>query len=246
MSIHATAIISPEAKVGRNAQIGAFTQIHRNVVLGDNTRIGAYCELGLETPLSDGSPLIIGNDSFIRSQSIFYESSIFGDNLVTGHGVSVRERTVAGVNFQIGSHSEIQGDTHIGDYVRFQSNIFVGKNTLIEDFVWLFPYVILTNDPTPPSDTLIGPILRRFVSVAANSVVMPGVEIGEGSVVGANSCVTRNVNPGLLVRGSPAQIIGEASIVKLRDCPGQSAYPWRKHFHRGYPEHIVEVWKRDE
>jgi UDP-3-O-[3-hydroxymyristoyl] glucosamine N-acyltransferase len=48
--------------------------------------------------------------------------------MVTGHHVIVRENTVAGLVFQIGTLSEIQGDCSIGDYVRFQSNIFVGKN----------------------------------------------------------------------------------------------------------------------
>ena len=148
--IHLTAHIDPGAKIGSDVEVGAFTIIHENVVIGDRTKVGSHCELGISTPLGDGSPLKISKDSLIRSHSVFYESSIFGDGLITGHDVNVRENTSAGKSFQIGTMSEIQGDCQIGDYVRFQSNVFVGKKTVIGSFVWIFPYVVLTNDPTPP------------------------------------------------------------------------------------------------
>lgn len=244
--IHPSAYVSPEAKLGVEIEIGPFSIIHANVVLGDRVKVGAYCELGIPTPLGDGTPLIIGDDSLIRSHSIFYESSSFGVGLVTGHRATVREKTIAGAGFQIGTLSEIQGDCSVGDYVRFQSNVFVGKNTTIGNFVWILPYVVLTNDPTPPSNVLIGCTIEDYASIAAAAVVLPGVRVGHHSLVAAQACVTKDVPPGKVVAGVPARIVGDAKCIKLRDGTGRSAYPWTSHFTRGYPSAVTANWKIDD
>jgi acetyltransferase-like isoleucine patch superfamily enzyme len=241
-TVHQTAIVSSRAQIGAGCEIGAFCVVHDGVVLGKGTRVGAYCELGLPTPLGDGSDLVIGEAANIRSHSVFYASSRFGAGLVTGHRVIVRENTVAGERFQIGTATEIQGDCTIGDHVRFQSNVFVGKKTRIGSFVWVLPYVILTNDPTPPSDVLHGCTLEDFASVCAGAVVLPGVVVGRGAVVAAQACVTRDVPPGMCAAGVPARVTGEACAIRLRDGSGNPAYPWTRHFRRGYPQEVTTAW----
>jgi acetyltransferase-like isoleucine patch superfamily enzyme len=243
MKIHQTAIVSPNAVIGATSTIGPYSIIYDNVVIGENVVIGAYCEIGVPTDLDNASPLRIGDNSLIRSHSVFYESSAFGHSLVTGHRVTVRENTVAGVNFQIGTLTEIQGDCIIGNYVRFQSNIFVGKLTNIEDFVWVLPYVIFTNDPTPPSNDLIGCTVKKFSIISAGSTILPGIVVGQGALVAANSCVTKNIPDGKLVVGNPAKIVKDVSEVTLRDGSNLPAYPWTNHFSRGYPPGIFDKLK---
>jgi acetyltransferase-like isoleucine patch superfamily enzyme len=240
--IHPSSYVSPEAQLGDDIEVGPFSIIHANVIMGSRVKVGAYCELGISTHLGDGTPLIIGADSLIRSHSVFYESSAFGPYLKTGHHVTVRERTIAGAGFQIGTLSEIQGDCTVGDYVRFQSNVFVGKKTIIGNFVWILPYVVLTNDPTPPSDVLMGCTIEDYASVAAASVVLPGITVGHHSLVAAQACVTKDVPPNMVVAGVPAVIIGKANAIKLRDGSARPAYPWTQHFIRGYPASITKHW----
>ena len=244
--IHHTAIVSPFAKVGVDVTIGPFSVIYDNVVIGAGCDIGSHCEIGVPSSLANGNPLVLGDNSLIRSHSVFYEGSIFGENLVTGHRVTVREHTVAGKNLQIGTLGDIQGFCEIGDYVRTHSNVHIGQKSIIKNFVWIFPYVVLTNDPHPPSEVSIGCTVLDYAAIATMSVILPGVTVGEHALVAAHSSVARDVAPHTVVGGTPAKYICETSSIKLKDGSGRSAYPWNNHFSRGYPESIVASWLRGE
>ncbi len=243
--LHPTSIISSKAKIGHNVKIGPYTIVHDNVIIGDNTTIDSHCEIGYPSPLADGSPLIIGHSSLIRSHSVFYEGSTFGERLTTGHRVTVREKTHAGKSFQIGTLGDIQGTCIIGDYVRLQSNIFIGQHAKLGDYIWIFPHVVLTNDPHPPSEIRMGVSIEDFAVIATMSTILPGVRIKKGALVAAHSCVRSDVEEDTVVAGSPAKFIFETSKLKLKDGSGASAYPWRKHFHRGYPEEVVLEWLKE-
>lgn len=239
--IHPTALVDPEAHLGVGVEVGPFTVIHANVRIGDHSVIGAHCEIGHPSPLADGKPLVVGRNAVIRSHSVFYEGSEFGESLTTGHRVTVREKTIAGKNLQLGTLNDIQGDCQFGDYVRLHSNVHVGKGAIVGNFVWLFPYVVLTNDPHPPSEVQQGVTVEDFAAIATMSVILPGVTVGRGALVGAHSSVSRNVDPDCLVVGAPARFICDTSQLQLRDGSGKPAYPWRRHFHWGYPaEHVAE------
>lgn len=244
-NIHRTAIIDPLAKIADNVEIGPFSIIHANVVLASGCKIGAYCELGVESPLGDGSPLIIECGAVIRSHSVFYAASRFGEKLVTGHRVTVRENTTAGKGFQIGTLGDIQGDCVIGDYVRFQSNVLVSKMSTIGNFVWIYPFVMLTNDPHPPSNIVKGVTVGDFAVIATMSVILPGVKIGEGALIAAHSLLRIDAEPGMLYMGSPAEKVGGTNKIRLQDGTLNPAYPWTSHFSRGYPEDIVNAWSTE-
>jgi acetyltransferase-like isoleucine patch superfamily enzyme len=246
--IHPTALVSPLARLGRDVSIGPFTIVHADVVLGDRSGVGSHCELGHPSDAAPGAPgtpiapLVIGADATIRSHSVFYRGSSFGDRLVTGHRVTVREGTKAGANLQIGTLGDIQGSCVIGDYVRFHSNVHIGKHSTIGNYVWIFPYVVLTNDPHPPSEVQMGVTVRDFAAIATMSIVLPGVEVGRGALVGAHSSVSRRVEPDTVVAGAPAKFVCRTDEIKLKDGSGRPAYPWRRHFTRGYPEAAVQRW----
>lgn len=239
-------IISKKAQIGINVTIGDFVTIHDNVVIGDNCIIESYTELGVPNHLSNGDNLIIGKNSHIRSHSVFYEGSIFGDGLITGHRVTVREKTSAGKGFQIGTLSDIQGHCNIGDYVRTHSNVHIGQHSEIGNFVWIFPYVVLTNDPHPPSNVMLGVTLDDFSVIATMSVILHRAHIAKGVLVGAHSSISGKTEEDMIYSGSPAKCIGPTSKLKLRDGSRKPAYPWRKHFTRGYPEHVVDSWNKEE
>jgi len=236
--------ISEKAKIGKNVKIGNFVTIYDDVEIGNNCIIESYCEIGYSNGRENG-PLKIGSDSKIRSHSIFYAGSIIGKNLVTGHHVTIRENMKIGFDFQIGTLSDLQGESIIGDYVKLHSNVHIGQFSKIGNFVWIFPFTVLTNDPHPPSDGFTkGPEIFDFAVIAVNCVIFPKVKVGKGSLVGAGCVLTKDLPDGQVAVGNPSKIIGSASEIKLEGS-NKPAYPWRYHFHRGYPKEIIDEWEKE-
>ena len=150
----------------------------------------------------------IQENALIRSNTIIYGKVRIGKNFRSGHHVLIRENTVIGENVLIGSNVIIEGHVRIGNNVSIQSNVYIPTNSFIEDFVFIGPNAVLSNDKYPPMrkiTELRGPVLRNGVSVGANATILPGVEIGEGSMVAAGAVVTKNVPPWKLAVGNPAR-----------------------------------------
>jgi acetyltransferase-like isoleucine patch superfamily enzyme len=242
MSISRFSIVSAKASLGKNVSIGDFSVVHDNVRLADDVVIESHCVIGYPTAAADGDPLVIGQGARIRTHSVFYEGSEFGPGLVTGHRVTVREKFKAGKNLQIGTLCDFQGHATVGDHVKTHSNVHIGHKTEIGNCVWIFPYTVFTNDPHPPSDGYLrGVVVEDYAVIATMCSLMPGVRVGTRSLVGAHSLVTRDVEPDTVVGGVPAKKLGMASDIKLKGTDN-AAYPWMRHFHRGYPEELIREW----
>jgi len=150
-----------------------------------------------------------------------------------------------GSNLKAGIICDIQGESVIGNYVRLHSNVQVGQFSKIGNFVWIFPFTILTTDPHPPSDEATkGPEISDFAVIASSCVIFPDVKIGEGSLVGAGCVLKKDLPPGQIAVGNPSKIIGHVSKIKLKGTD-KPAYPWRYHFHRGYPKEVIDKWKKE-
>ncbi|NIM07292.1 MAG: acyltransferase [Armatimonadetes bacterium] len=60
-----------------------------------------------------------------------------------------------------------------------------------------------------------------FAWIGAYALILPGIEIGEGAVVGAGAVVSRNVPPYAIVAGNPAHIIGHRKQSEFNYIPAQ-------------------------
>lgn len=59
----------------------------------------------------------------------------------------------------------------------------------------------------PEFDTFGKIVVKEWAYIGANSMIMPGVTIGEGSLVAAGSVVTKSVPDHVVVAGVPAKVI---------------------------------------
>lgn len=107
-----------------------------------------------------------------------------------------------GLRVTIGSHCNIC-DCRIGNRVSIQTACHITRGVIIEDDVFIGPGVITVND-TFKGDSLFFPRICQGAKIGGGSVILPGITVGEKAIVGAGSVVTRDVEPGGLVLGSPA------------------------------------------
>ena len=98
-------------------------------------------------------------------------------------------------------------ELHIGDYVCIGAEVVIlmgGNHTHRVDWFSLYPFVDVIDDAyIGKGDTHI----EDGVWLGMRAMVMPGVTIGEGAVVAANSVVTKDVAPYSIVGGSPAKVV---------------------------------------
>lgn len=242
--------ISDKAIIGKNVKIGDNTSIYDNVFIDDNTIIGNDCIIG--EPSNDyyfaddyeNPKTIIGKNSLIRSHCIIYAGSEFGEGFSTGHRVTIREHSKFGKFCRLGTVTDIQGHVTFGDYCWLHSNVHIGQQSSIGNFVFIYPYVVFTNDPHPPSNICIGPSISDFSQVAVGTVVLPGVKIGRHCLIGAQSLIGKDVEDYQLVAGNPGKFIKDVRELKSKET-GLSHYPWPYNFERGMPwENIgFDKWK---
>jgi len=91
----------------------------------------------------------------------------------------------------------VQVDSRIGRHVIINHAATVDHDCTIEDFVHLAPGVHLAGNVT----------VRKGVLMGIGAVALPGVEIGEETIVGAGAVVTHDLPARVVAVGVPARII---------------------------------------
>jgi len=124
-----------------------------------------------------------------------------------------------GDDTKIGAFVEIQKNAKVGRRCKISSHTFVCEGVAIEDNVFIGHGVTFINDSYPRATTPEGElqtesdwhveatVIKRGASVGSGATVLSKVVVGENSIVGAGSVVTRDVPPNVIVAGNPARIL---------------------------------------
>jgi acetyltransferase-like isoleucine patch superfamily enzyme len=247
MKISPSAVISKSAKLGSNIVVSDGVIIYDNVVIGDNSFIGPYCVVGEPVAAYYKNPdayvpkiTRIGNNAIIRSFTTIYEDVVIGDNFQSGHHAIIREETKIGCNTSFGSFSECPGHSVIGNFVRIHSKVMLSEYNVIEDYVWIFPFVVITNVKHPPVGGFETTVIREYAQLFSHAIILPGVTIGKNAIIAAGAVVTRNVGDERVIVGNPGKDV--KSVREIKDDKGDFVYPWRDHItvYRGYPWQTAE------
>jgi len=189
------------------------------IIIGPNHHIEQTCLVGYvpQRPVPDLT-LRLGANCFLRTGTIIYCGTTIGDNLQTGHNVIIREENTIGDNVSIWSGSYLDYRCTIGNNVRIRCSCQVTQYTTIEDDVVLAIGVVTSNDVYPLQEDAVpymeGPTIKRGARVGVAAVLLPRVVIGEGALVGAGAVVTKDVEPGAVVVGSPARVINRVENLR--------------------------------
>lgn len=191
MQAHETAIISPDASIADDVEIGAYSIIGPNVSIGDGSRIGPHVVLKGKTTIGENNRFFQFCSIGEQPQDKKYDGE--ETELIIGNNNTVREFCT----FNTGT-SQGRGVTRIGNdnwimaYVHIAHDCVIGNN------------VIMANNATLGGHVTIGDhaILSGFAGVHQF------VEIGAHAFVSFASFVNQSIPPYVIVSGEKAKAKG--------------------------------------
>lgn len=138
---------------------------------------------------------------------------IFHPDLVNLYGCKIGE------NCKIGAFVEIRKEVIIGNNVKIQAHVFIPEGVNIEDGAFIGPHVCFINDKYPEAINPDGSLktqedwkmektfVKKRANIGANATILCGITIGENSIIGAGSVVTKDIPSNVIVVGNPARIL---------------------------------------
>ncbi|MBF0479470.1 MAG: UDP-3-O-(3-hydroxymyristoyl)glucosamine N-acyltransferase [Candidatus Omnitrophica bacterium] len=213
--IHPSSVISTDAQLGKNVNVGPFAVIEPQAVVGDNTTIGAGSYIGFKA--------CIGNNTFIYPHVTIREKILIGDRVIIHSGTVVGSDGFGYVTVN-GKHQKIpqvgtvvvEDDVEIGanvtiDRARFDKT-FIGRGTKIDNLVQIAHNVVIEENCIIVSQVGIsGSSKIERNSILAGQVGIAGhLTIGANSIVAAQSGVSKSLPPQSVVFGYPARPMDEA------------------------------------
>lgn len=195
--IHITAIVN------KNASLGDIISISPYAIIEDDVKIGNTCEIGPHSVLYNGARL--GNNVKIKQacsvahvpQDLKFsgEKSVFiiGDNTVIHEFVTLHRGTKETGKSEIGKNCLLMAYCHVAH------DCYVGNNSILANVVQLGGHVHIED----------------WVILGGNASVHQFCTIGQHSMVGANTYITQDVPPYIIVAGSPVKYSG-LNVIGLR------------------------------
>jgi acetyltransferase-like isoleucine patch superfamily enzyme len=142
---------------------------------------------------------------FLHAKKYTVEITI-GDNVIFGENVFLK-MTQGGI-LEIGDNVKIHKNAN---FIINKGFLSIGKNSFIGPSVQIIngqyikekPKTLLGSMGSTTSDIVIG----QNVWIGANCILLKGVQIGNNSIVGAGSVVTKSIPPNVTCAGNPAVLI---------------------------------------
>lgn len=163
------------------------------IIKGENVSINNSAIIS-----SGGGVLVLEDDVYLGRQVEI--SSNPDQQIFIGNGTTIQDRCI------------LLGNLLIGRYCTFSFNVYASSGK--HQFNFNIPFYIRDQDSMLMSDSekWSKHILRKIVIeddcfIGYNVIIMPGVVIRKGSIIGANSVVTKNVEPYSIMVGSPAKLL---------------------------------------
>ena len=164
--IHNMAVISETSKIGKDVYIGAFVYIGDTAILGDNVKIHPHVYVG--------DNVVIKNNTVINPGVSIYHDCIIGADCVIHSGVVIGSD---GFGFVPQKDSDYKKIPQIGNVI-IEDNVEIGANSSID------------------RATIGSTILRRGVKLDNFIQVAHNVEIGENTVIAAQSGIAGSTKVG--------------------------------------------------
>jgi len=166
------------------------------------------------------------SDEKLVSEQLKYLDMLYDFNQTRPGEQELRSKMLKEMFAEIGENCYIEPPLHAnwgGKNVHFGNAVYANFNlTLVDDShiyvgdnVMFAPNVTVTAGTHPIHPELrsrqaqynVSIVIEKNVWIGANSVILPGVHIGENSVIGAGSVVTKDIPSNVVAVGSPCRVI---------------------------------------
>ncbi len=204
MSVHPSALISPNAKLGENVAVGPFSVIgdavigdgaiiHSHVVIGDGVEIGQAVEIfpgaligrepkaagATSRPIEFERQLTIGDGCSIGPHAVIYYGVEIGRATLIGDGASIREQCRIGSNCIISRYVTVNYNTTVGDGVKVMDLSHL-TDMVVEDGAFISVLVATVNDNLVKAGFgghVVGPVVRAGSVIGGGATLLPGIEV---------------------------------------------------------------------
>ncbi|BBB90322.1 MAG TPA: acyl-ACP--UDP-N-acetylglucosamine O-acyltransferase [Methylomusa anaerophila] len=188
--IHETAVIHPNARIGRDAVIGPYAVIGENVRIDDGAHIGAHAVIDGWTQIGKNCMVFPGASIGAEPQDLKFrgeKSYVFiGDNTKIREFATINRATGEGEETRVGSNCMLQSYTHVAH------NCVIGNHVIMSSAAMLAGHVVVED--------------RAIIGGQVG--VHQFVKIGRNAMVGGASKVVQDVPPFVTVDGHPASVRG--------------------------------------
>ena len=193
--------VGPEASVGRDTVLLPMT------MLWGATSIGEGCTVGPNTRLTD----VTVADGCSIEETVGY-STVIDEGVTVGPRAYLRPGTHLCARAHVGTHVEIKNST-IGEGSKVPHLSYIGDTTMGSGVNIGAGSITCNYDGVFKHKTIIG----NDVFIGSDTMMVAPVEIGDGALVGASSCITQDVPAGALaVERSEQEMIPGYATKRMR------------------------------
>ena len=208
--VHATAVVDPTAKIGRNAHIGPYAVVDAHVEIGNNAVLLAHVVIYCGVK--------IGDNFFAHAHAMVRENCRLGNNVLLQNGVVIGADGFGFAKTHEGHWHKIPqpAPVVIEDDVEVQANSCIDRasvgETLIRRGVKIDNLVQVGHGSQVGEDALLCSQVGLGGSTEiGNRVILTGqvgvvghCKVGDAAIVTPQSGVANNIPAGALVSGAPA------------------------------------------
>jgi len=193
-TVHPSAVVHPEARLGRGVVVGPGVVIDAGAVLGDGTLIGPHCVIKSGVTIGQGNRLsagvVLGEEPQHRR---FAGERSF---VRIGNGNTFREYVTVNRGYGEGESTEIGDDNYLMSYVHVGHNCRITSGVTVTSGAKLAGHVLVNEQ----------------ANLGGQVGVHQFVRIGRLVMVGGGSVVRQDVPPFVLAFGVPAHAYGLNSV----------------------------------
>jgi len=176
-------------------------------------RVLKILDLASKSLQNNGITLKMNEKFYAHETAIIDEPCEIGEGTKIWHFSHIMKGAKIGKNCVIGQNCFVGSRAVLGNGVKLQNNVSVYDLVTLEDYVFVGPSAVFTNDLNPRAKypkggKWIPTLVKEGATIGANATILCGITIGKWAMVGAGAVVTKDVPDYAIVTGIPAKING--------------------------------------